>query len=93
MEMRLAHEFETGEIISTHVEYRKVLAFANGIIHKDDTVCIWFEDDSMISGEVIALEQFKLQLNLPGIIIRVDYDNIAYIAKKENGKWKLMRKA
>lgn len=91
MQMNLSRQFETGEIIPAGTDWDRVLVFANGMIRIDDTVCIWFADDSMISGKVGALEQFKLQLMLPGISIRVDYDNIAYIAKKENGKWKLMR--
>ena len=93
MQMNLSRQFETGEIIPENTDWDRVLVFANGMIRIGDMVCIWFEDDSMISGNVVALEQFKLQLSLHGRDIRVDYDNIAYIAKKENGKWKLMREA
>lgn len=93
MEMKPAHEFRTGEIIPFGVAYVTVLTFANGVLRQGDTVCIWFEDDSLISGTVIEFCDYYLVLK-QGITKKdVRYEHIAYIAKKENGKWKLMREA
>lgn len=93
MEMNLAHEFETGEIISVHLEHRKVLVFANGIIREGDTVCIWFDDDSLMSGVLGSVDVSRMRIEQHGEYKTIDNCHIAYIAKKENGKWKLMREA
>ena len=91
MQMNLAHEFETGEIISVHVEHRNVLVFANGIIREGDTVCIWFDDDSLMSGVLDSVDNSRMRIEQHKEYITVRCCHIVYIAKKENGKWKLMR--
>lgn len=93
MEMNLAHEFKTGEIISVHVEHSNVLVFANGVIREGDTVCIWFKDDSLMSGVLYSVDGSKMRIEQHEEYITVRCCHIAYIAKKENGKWKLMREA
>lgn len=93
MEMKCVKVFDTGEVIPEKVDYRHGLDFANGTVRKGDTVCIWLKDDSLISGKLTMVSEYELVL-LQDITERgVRCERIAYIAKKENGKWKLMREA
>lgn len=93
MEMKCVKVFDTGEIIPENVKYRYGFSFANGTIKAGDTVCIWFKDDSLMSGVLYSIDGSKIMIEQHEEYITVRCCHIAYIAKKENGKWKLMREA
>lgn len=91
MQMNISRQFKTGEIIPEGTGWDRVLVFANGIIREGDTVCIWFDDDSLMSGVLGSVDNSRMSIEQHKEYITVKYRHIAYIAKKENGKWKLMR--
>lgn len=91
MQMNISRQFKTGEIIPEGTGWDRVLVFANGIIREGDTVCIWFDDDSLISGRLDLITTVEMIIRQYGSNREVKYSHIAYIAKKDNGKWKLMR--
>lgn len=75
------------------MELRKGYVFANGSIGIGDQVIVWLDDENHVAGTLresnvgySVIVQIKKNLD-----IEIDKKDIAYIAKKENGKWKLMR--
>ena len=94
MEMKCVKVFDTGEIIPENVKYRHGFSFANGTIKAGDTVCIWFKDDSVMSGRLDRVDSWSIDIRQnTARRWQIKFEEIAYIAKKENGKWKLMREA
>lgn len=77
------------------MELREGYVFANGSIGIGDQVIVWVDDENHVAGtlrkpnvDYSVIVRIGKNLN-----IEIDKADIEYIAKKENGRWKLMREA
>lgn len=75
------------------MELREGYVFANGSIGIGDQVIVWVDDENHVAGtlrEPNVGYSVIVQIG-ENLDIEIDKDDIAYIAKKENGRWKMMR--